>query len=66
TNGTITDIDGNYSVALSGDEATLVYSFIGFKLHEVFVGNQKEISVVLQDEMTDLDEWGMARCVKAI
>ncbi|MBI9062687.1 MAG: carboxypeptidase-like regulatory domain-containing protein, partial [Marinilabiliaceae bacterium] len=26
TNGTITDIDGNYSVALSGDEATLVYS----------------------------------------
>ncbi|MBI9065360.1 MAG: TonB-dependent receptor, partial [Marinilabiliaceae bacterium] len=56
TNGTITDIDGNYSVALSGDEATLVYSFIGFKLHEVFVGNQKEISVVLQDEMTDLDE----------
>lgn len=56
TNGSITDIEGQYSVTLSGENATLVYSFIGFKLHEVVVADQKKISVILQEEVTDLDE----------
>lgn len=31
TNGVITDIDGNYSISVSGNNAILVISFIGYK-----------------------------------
>jgi len=46
SNGTITDIDGSYSLTVS-DGATLVFSYTGFTDQEVVVGNQSNISVSL-------------------
>jgi TonB-linked SusC/RagA family outer membrane protein len=56
TNGTITDIEGNYNITLSGENAILVYSFIGFRTQEMAVNNQTTLDVVLIEAFTDLDE----------
>ncbi|NJK87286.1 MAG: hypothetical protein HC906_16200, partial [Bacteroidales bacterium] len=40
TNGTITDVDGNYEISVSGSEATLLFSFIGYTSEEIMVGDQ--------------------------
>ncbi|TLX75576.1 TonB-dependent receptor [Labilibacter sediminis] len=55
TNGTITDINGNYNITVS-DASTIVFSFIGMKSQEVVVGTQKNIDVVLEDETIGMDE----------
>ena len=39
TNGVITDIDGNYSISVSGNNAVLVISFIGYKTQEPQIRN---------------------------
>lgn len=54
TNGTITDIDGNYSLRV-GQGSTLVFSYIGFERQEVAVTGPK-LNVVLVEEQAALDE----------
>lgn len=54
-NGTVTDANGNYSLSVNED-ATLVFSFIGMKPVEVLVGNQTNIGVTLEDDVTQLSE----------
>jgi len=44
--GTTTDDNGNYTIAVD-DNATLVFSFVGFQTQEVTVGNQEKIDIVL-------------------
>ncbi|MCT4602499.1 MAG: TonB-dependent receptor [Marinifilum sp.] len=57
TNGTITDIDGKYSLNVeNASNATLLFSFIGYESHEVSVGAKKTVDVVLKDAVTELDE----------
>lgn len=56
TNGTITDIDGNYSLSVDGKEAVIVYSFIGFVNQEVLVGDRNTLNITLEEEVTGLDE----------
>lgn len=56
TNGVITDIDGNYSISVSGNNAVLVISFIGYKTQELKVGNQTTINVKLAEDSEVLDE----------
>ncbi|MCE5344847.1 MAG: TonB-dependent receptor [Bacteroidales bacterium] len=56
TTGTITDINGSYSLANISENATLQFSFVGMKTLEVKVGNQTSIDAVLADEMLGLDE----------
>src|SRR5215831_14834486 len=41
-NGSVTDADGNYSITV-GSNATLVFSFVGYKNQEIVVGNQTTI-----------------------
>lgn len=53
--GTITASDGTYSFETSGN-ATLVFSFIGFKTQEVSVNNRLTIDVQLTETLVDLDE----------
>jgi len=55
TNGTTTDIDGNYTVNAPG-HATLVFSFVGMTSQEVQVNMQSSINVVLVTEHTNIDE----------
>lgn len=55
TRGVTTDFDGNYSInANTGD--VLVFSFVGMINQEVTVGNQTEINVVMQEDLSELDE----------
>lgn len=56
TKGTITDIDGNYSIEVPSSESVLVFSFIGMKTQEVAVGNQTQINVQLEEDVTALEE----------
>src|SRR5690554_1661893 len=55
-NGVITDIDGNYTINVSGSNSILVFSFIGMQTQEIEVGNRPVINVVMSDDFTDLDE----------
>lgn len=54
-NGTVTDVDGNYSVSVP-ENATLVFSFVGYASQEVAVGSQNIINVTLQSDVTALSE----------
>lgn len=45
--GTITDLDGKYSLDVNAGE-TLVFSYIGFKTQSVKVGTSSTINVVLE------------------
>ncbi len=53
--GTITDIEGRFSISAPPD-ATLVFSFIGYKTQEVQAGAATELSVTLQNDFTALTE----------
>lgn len=54
--GTITDLDGNYTISVPGNESVLVFSFISYKTQEITVGSQKIINVRLEDAAEALDE----------
>lgn len=56
TNGTQTDFDGNYTIDELGPNATLVFSFIGYKTQEVAVGNQTTIDITLAEDAEALAE----------
>jgi TonB-linked SusC/RagA family outer membrane protein len=53
--GTITDIDGNYTLAVPSG-AKLVYSFIGFASQTVEVGQQSVIDIMMSVEASQLEE----------
>ena len=55
TNGTITGIDGDFSLNMSPN-GTLVVSFVGYKTQEVQVKGQKQLQVVLSEDAEMLDE----------
>ena len=45
--GSVTDVEGKYSVSVSDEGATLVYSFVGFVTQEIEVGNQSALKRAL-------------------
>ncbi|MEI8048591.1 MAG: SusC/RagA family TonB-linked outer membrane protein [Bacteroidota bacterium] len=55
TTGTLTDIDGNYSLKVKTG-ATLVFSFIGYTPQEVVITTQKMLNIALASEAHTLDE----------
>lgn len=55
TNGTITGIDGDFSLNMSPN-GILVVSFVGYKTQEVQVKGQKQLQVVLSEDAEMLDE----------
>ena len=54
--GTVTDIEGNYSIEVPDANAVLVFSSVGFVTQPITVGNQTVIDVLLQADVTALDE----------
>ncbi|MCD8287799.1 MAG: SusC/RagA family TonB-linked outer membrane protein, partial [Porphyromonadaceae bacterium] len=56
TNGVITDLDGNYTIVLSGSPATLVFSYIGMETVERKVTGGGRIDVAMQSEAQQMDE----------
>lgn len=55
TNGTITDIDGNFSLDVPNN-AILVVSYIGYSDQQVVVGNQSSVNIALSEDTQKLDE----------
>src|SRR5688572_26136724 len=55
TNGTVTDVDGGFSINVN-ENATLVFSFVGYTTQEVAVGTQNVIDVALASDVTSLSE----------
>ena len=56
TNGTITDLDGNYSITVSPEGAVLRFSFIGYLTENIEVGEQTSIDLTLVEDIATLDE----------
>ncbi|MDP9075976.1 MAG: SusC/RagA family TonB-linked outer membrane protein, partial [Bacteroidota bacterium] len=55
TDGTVTGTDGKYSLT-ADDNATLVFSFIGYKTQEIPVNKKAAIDVTLQEDNTEMKE----------
>lgn len=56
TVGTITDIDGNFTLEVGSTDGTLVVSFIGYKSAEAAIKGKSPINVILQEDTETLDE----------
>ena len=54
--GTVTDVDGIYSIDVPGPEAVLVFSSVSFSTQTITVGNRSTINVVMVANITSLDE----------
>lgn len=56
TVGTITDIEGTYSIDVPGGSGVLVFSFVGFLTQEVQIGSRAVLDVQLVSDVTQLSE----------
>ena len=56
SNGTMTDLDGRYSIKLTSEDAVLVFRFLGYETQEVKVGGKKDINLQLNPVATELTE----------
>jgi TonB-linked SusC/RagA family outer membrane protein len=54
--GTVTDIDGKFSILAPNAQSVLVFSYIGYQTRETTVGNQRTINVILSEDLQSLDE----------
>ncbi|EOS17710.1 SusC/RagA family TonB-linked outer membrane protein [Parabacteroides goldsteinii] len=56
TVGTITDMEGNFSLEVPSDNDILVISYIGYVEQQIPVKNRKNWSIVLKEDAQNLDE----------
>lgn len=56
TNGTVTDIDGKFSLIVSSEDAILIVSYIGYVEQQLSVKSQKKWDLVLKEDSQSLDE----------
>ncbi|MGR3810449.1 SusC/RagA family TonB-linked outer membrane protein [Jiulongibacter sp. NS-SX5] len=54
--GTTTDVEGNYSIDVRGNNDVLVVSFVGYNTQTVTVGNQSVINFTLETDVNSLEE----------
>ena len=55
SNGTVTDLDGNFSIKTVSANSVIVFSYVGYKPFEVVAGKEA-LKVVLQDDTKLIDE----------
>jgi len=56
TRGTVTDLEGNFSLSVQDESEVLVISFVGYSPVEIPVLNQSQLKVTLKEEVRKLDE----------
>ena len=56
TTGTYTDGDGKFSLTVPDLNATLVLSYVGYSTMEASLNGQSNVSIVMQQDITSLDE----------
>ncbi len=71
TKGTITDIDGNYTLSVPNTATTLTFSYVGFLNKDIDIGNASTVDVALSEDSKQLDavvvtSFGVKREKKAV
>lgn len=56
TNGSITDLDGKFTIENVPENATIQVSFIGYLTQEIKITNQTNINIVLQEDAIGMEE----------
>ena len=56
TQGTITDVDGKFTIDVKSTETTLTFSFIGYTSQDEKVGGKRIFNIILNEETKDIDE----------
>lgn len=56
SNGTITDVDGHYTLQVKDENATIVFSYIGYNKQEIPLNGRTTLNVVLQEDSKSLEE----------
>ncbi len=56
SDGTISDADGNFSIAVPSSESVLVFSFVGYQVQEVAVGGRSSFDIALASDAQQLSE----------
>jgi TonB-dependent starch-binding outer membrane protein SusC len=56
TNGTVTDLNGNYSIKVPDNNTVLLITYVGYIKQEIKVGEQSTIKIVLEEEVKELNE----------
>ncbi|WP_394698682.1 TonB-dependent receptor [uncultured Draconibacterium sp.] len=56
TKGTITDVDGLFTIVDIAAEDVLKFSFVGMKMQEIQVNNQTQINVTMEEDAIGIDE----------
>ncbi len=54
--GTITDLNGSYTINVTSENSVLVISFVGYQVQEIKVGGQSKIDLALELDATGIDE----------
>jgi len=54
--GTVTDVDGNYKLDVPDENSVLIFSSVGFSIEEVTVGNRTVIDITLTPDIAALEE----------
>ncbi|WP_206684031.1 SusC/RagA family TonB-linked outer membrane protein [Pontibacter beigongshangensis] len=56
TQGTVTDMDGNFSLEVPGGNARLIVSYVGYLPQEIAVNNRSTVNITLRTDTKSLDE----------
>lgn len=57
TNGVLTDIDGQYTISINNDNATITFAYLGFKTTEVKISSTKNVyDVIMEEQVNELNE----------
>jgi TonB-dependent starch-binding outer membrane protein SusC len=54
--GTVTDVNGNFSIEAPSSNSVLVFSYIGYSAKKVNVSGQTNLNVILAEDTKNLDE----------
>ena len=56
TYGMVSDVNGSFSITVPNSNAVLLFTFVGYTTQEIIVGEQRQISVTMTEEVSQLDE----------
>ena len=56
TTGQLTDVNGKFSIPITGEQATLIFSFIGYTTQELAATAGTDLNISLATEVTQISE----------
>ncbi|WP_373835465.1 carboxypeptidase-like regulatory domain-containing protein, partial [Bacteroides heparinolyticus] len=56
TNGVITDLEGNFKLTVSGENATLQISYVGYQTQEIPVAGKTSFNILMKEDSEMLEE----------